>query len=164
LGGICRPWEFDRWYTWSVLYLCQCGSTNFWENGILWDWYPTSWGIDRPTGSIKNIDIQGHMQTKYVFFKICSNNCKQYKIIDKFSLYYRFDKNSKPDKGDYSIYTANYVRHYVFFKIWPLKRGLFEDMSHDEITQNWSFSHTGSGQFVSLWHYFMAKLNILHKW
>jgi hypothetical protein len=21
LGGICRTWEFDRWYTWSVLYL-----------------------------------------------------------------------------------------------------------------------------------------------
>ena len=20
LGGICRTWEFDRWYTWSVLY------------------------------------------------------------------------------------------------------------------------------------------------
>lgn len=40
-----------------------------------------------------------------------SNNYKQYKIIDKFSLYYRFDKNSKSDKRDYSIYTANYVGH-----------------------------------------------------
>ena len=22
LGGICRTWVFDRWYTWSVLYIC----------------------------------------------------------------------------------------------------------------------------------------------
>ena len=21
LGGICRTWEYDRWYTWSVLYM-----------------------------------------------------------------------------------------------------------------------------------------------
>ena len=29
LGGICRIWEFDRWYTWSVLYIvCTCTMWN----------------------------------------------------------------------------------------------------------------------------------------
>jgi hypothetical protein len=30
-GGICPTWEYDRWYTWSVLYMYPCFMSN-----ILW--------------------------------------------------------------------------------------------------------------------------------
>ena len=28
LGGICPTWEYDRWYTWSVLYLINVPADN----------------------------------------------------------------------------------------------------------------------------------------
>ena len=33
LGGICRTWEYDRWYTWSVLYIISV--CLLWD--ILWN-------------------------------------------------------------------------------------------------------------------------------
>jgi hypothetical protein len=40
LGGICRTWEYDRWYTWSVLYMLIFRriflSNYWWQKSDIW--------------------------------------------------------------------------------------------------------------------------------
>ena len=51
LGGICRTWEYDCWYTWSVLYMLIFRhiflSNYWWQNSDIWSQasyrYPISW-------------------------------------------------------------------------------------------------------------------------
>jgi hypothetical protein len=67
LGGICRTWEFDRWYTWSVLYVqvvnTSCLVQKLWMESpcmfklsVLHVWFKT-FGWKHPVCSACLLDI-----------------------------------------------------------------------------------------------------------